>query len=91
MTLDPAQAARFAEAKGIEGPELHRHPSIIEAIQAEIDESVNPQFAKVEQVRRFTLLPRPFSIESGELTPTLKLKRNIIHDKHGAEIAAIYN
>lgn len=90
LTLDPEKAERFAEANGIEGSELHTHPMVIEAIQAEIDESVNPQFARVEQVRKFTLLSRPFSIESGELTPTLKLKRKVVCDMHLDEIEAMY-
>ena len=43
-----------------------------------------------EQVRRFAVLDQPFSIESGELTPTLKLRRNIIAQNHAAEIANLY-
>ena len=90
LTLDPEKAERYAEANGIEGAELHKHPKIIEAIQADIDENVNPQFARVEQVRKFTLLSRPFSIEGGEMTPTLKLKRKVICDVHVEEIEAMY-
>ena len=90
LTLDPEKAERFAEANGIEGAELHQHPKLIEAIQAEIDESVNPQFARVEQVRKFTVLSRPFSIEGGELTPTLKLKRKVVCDLHLEDIEAMY-
>jgi long-chain acyl-CoA synthetase len=90
LTLDPEAAERFAEANQLEGQELHTHPAVLAAIQAGIDESVNPQFARVEQVRKFTLLPRPFSIESGEMTPTLKLKRKAICDMHLEEIEAMY-
>jgi long-chain acyl-CoA synthetase len=90
ITLDPEAAERFAEANHLEGQELHENPQLIEAIQADIDELVNPQFAKVEQIRRFTVLPRPFSIESGEMTPTLKLKRKAICDMHLEEIEAMY-
>ena len=90
LTLDPEAVVRFADANQIEGEELHKHPKIIAAIQAEIDEIVNPQFARVEQVRKFTLLERPFSIESGEMTPTLKLKRKAICDMHLEEIEAMY-
>ena len=46
--------------------------------------------AKWEQVKRFTLLPRPFSMELGELTPTLKLRRKAIEQAFGAEIEAMY-
>ena len=90
LTLDPEKATRFAEANGITGGELHNHPKVIEAIQADIDEHVNAQFARVEQVRKFTLLPKPFSIEGGEMTPTLKLKRKNICDMHVSEIEAMY-
>lgn len=90
LTLDPEAALKFAEANGLEGENLHTHPKVIEAIQAEIDETVNTQFARVEQVRKFTLLPRPFSVEGGEMTPTLKLKRKVICDLHLDEIEAMY-
>ncbi|NLW66550.1 MAG: long-chain fatty acid--CoA ligase, partial [Bacteriovoracaceae bacterium] len=46
--------------------------------------------ARVEQIRKFTLLPREFSIESGELTPTLKMKRKIINQNFAGEIEAMY-
>lgn len=81
---------RFADANQIEGQELHKHPKVIAAIQSQIDEEVNTQFARVEQVRKFTLLPRPFSIEGGEMTPTLKLKRKAICDLHLDDIEAMY-
>ncbi len=90
LTLDPEAAVRFAETHHIEGSELHNHPLVIAAIQAELDENVNPQFARVEQVRKFTILPRPFSVEGGEMTPTLKLKRKVICDMHLEEIEAMY-
>jgi long-chain acyl-CoA synthetase len=90
LTLDPDAALRFAEAHGIAEHELHTNPLVIEAIQAEIDENVNTQFARVEQVRKFTLLPKAFSVEGGEMTPTLKLKRKVICDLHLDEIEAMY-
>ena len=90
LTLDLEKAERFAEANGIVGAELHTHPKVLEAIQANIDEYVNPQFARVEQIRKFTLLPKPFSIEGGEMTPTLKLKRKAICDMHVSAIETMY-
>lgn len=90
LTLDPDAALRFAETNGIVGEELHTHPLVIEAIQAEIDENVNTQFARVEQVRKFTLLPKPFTVEDGVMTPTLKLKRKVICDLHLDEIESMY-
>lgn len=90
LTLDPEAALRFAETNGLEGENLHENPMVIEAVQTEIDKLVNAQFARVEQVRKFTLLPRPFTVEGGEMTPTLKLKRKVICDMHLDEIEAMY-
>jgi len=90
LTLEPEAAQRFAETHQLEGQVLHNHPQVLAAIQSEIDEQVNPQFARVEQVKKFAILPQPFSIESGEMTPTLKLKRNIIYKQHLEEIEQMY-
>ena len=90
LTLDPDSASRFAAANGIPEAELHGHASLYEAIQRGIDELVNPQFARVEQVRKFTVLERPFSIEGGELTPTLKLKRQVIGERNSEAIERMY-
>jgi long-chain acyl-CoA synthetase len=60
---------------------------------AEIDSAVaatNAKVSKAEAIKKYRILESDFTIETGELTPTLKLKRNIIHDKHGAAIEAIY-
>ena len=43
-----------------------------------------------ETIKRFAVLPRPFSIDGGELTPTMKLKRRVIHEKYGTEIEDLY-
>jgi long-chain acyl-CoA synthetase len=90
VTLDPDASVHFAEVNELEGQELHSHPQVLGAIQKGIDELVNPQFARVEQIKKFTVLPQPFSIESGELTPTLKLKRNIIFQQYLNEIEHMY-
>ncbi len=53
-------------------------------------ESVNQRLARYETIKRFAVLPRPFSIDGGELTPTMKLKRRVIHEKYGSEIERLY-
>jgi long-subunit acyl-CoA synthetase (AMP-forming) len=53
-------------------------------------EKVNATLARFETIKRFTLVPHPFSIEGGELTPTMKLKRRIIQRKYAGEIEALY-
>ena len=59
------------------------------AIQAQID-AVNETLARVEQVKKFAILERPFGIDSGELTPTLKIKRKVVSQKYAAQIDAMY-
>ncbi len=90
LTLDPEAATAFAQANGIEGQTLHDNPKVLEHLQKEIDTKVNPLFARVEQVRQFRVLPRDFSIEDGELTPTLKIKRRIINQNFAEEIESMY-
>ena len=58
-------------------------------IQSEIDKN-NGQLASFEQIKKFVILPEDLSIEGGELTPTLKLKRKVIDKKYGALIDALY-
>ena len=59
------------------------------AIQAQID-TVNETLARVEQVKKFVILERPFGIASGELTPTLKIKRKVVAQKYAPQIEAMY-
>ena len=58
-------------------------------IQAQIDQ-VNQALARVEQVKKFTVLERPFGIATGELTPTLKIKRKVVAQLYAREIEAMY-
>ncbi len=52
--------------------------------------AVNARLAPFETVKRFALLDRPFSVEGGELTPTLKLRRSVVAERHAALIEALY-
>ena len=60
-----------------------------EAIWKDID-AVNQRFARIEQIKRFAILPRDLSQEEGELTPTLKVKRSVVYKKYGADVDALY-
>jgi long-chain acyl-CoA synthetase len=86
ITVDPEAVEAFADGRA--GDEL------TEAVRAElergIEEEVNPRFARVEHVRKFTVLPRDFSVDEGELTPTLKIKRRIVHEHFSEQIEAMY-
>ncbi|MFQ5948245.1 MAG: AMP-dependent synthetase/ligase [Acidimicrobiia bacterium] len=88
VTLDLEAAESFAEEHGITGP-LHEAPEVVGDIQAVIDE-VNAQLARVEQVKKFCILPRPLSIEDGELTGTLKVRRNVVAEHFAPQIEEMY-
>jgi long-chain acyl-CoA synthetase len=85
LVVDADAAARFVAEKGgtADGP----------VVRAEIErvvEQVNSQLARVETVKKFHLLSQPFSIDSGELTPTLKVKRRVVYERYAREIEAMY-
>ncbi len=60
-------------------------------LMQELVDEVNRDRVRVEQIKRFTILPRDFTQEAGELTPTLKLRRRVVHDHFGDEIEALYS
>ena len=66
-----------------------KEPKVL-ALYKEIIEEYNKEFNHVEQVKKFELLPDEWTIESGELTPTLKLKRKVIMEKYRAAVERIY-
>lgn len=82
----------YAKEKGIkykDMEELLQHPKVIGLFRARID-TLQQQFAHYEQVKRFTLLPEPFSMERGELTNTLKLKRPVVAKNYKELIDKMY-
>lgn len=70
--------------------ELLRHSKVVEFFEARIAD-LQKELAKFEQVKKFTLLPSAFSMELGEITPTMKLRRKIIESKYQREIEAMYS
>jgi long-chain acyl-CoA synthetase len=90
VTLDPEEAAKHAEEQGLGDPaSLPQNPEVKASIMAHVDR-VNEKFARVEQIKKIKILPQDLSQESGELTPTLKVKRNVVADKYAAEIESLY-
>jgi long-chain acyl-CoA synthetase len=91
VTLDPEEAAAYANEHGLpdDPAALAANPDVKASIMAHVDE-INKKFARVEQVKKVTILPRDLSQESGELTPTLKVKRAVVAQKHEDEIEALY-
>jgi len=69
---------------------LIRQPKVLEMYK-QIIESYNQSFNPVEQVKKFELLPNEWTVDGGELTPTLKLRRKIIAEKYNQQIARIYS
>lgn len=69
--------------------DLCAHPEIVRAVMARID-TLQQEFAHYEQIKRITILPEPFSLEKGELTNTLKVKRPVINVNYKAQIDAMY-
>ena len=90
VTLDPEEAQKLAEEKGWDAATLHENDEVRASIQAHLDQ-VNQKFARVEQVKKFAILPQDLSQEGGELTPTMKIKRNVVADKYEGEIEALYS
>jgi long-chain acyl-CoA synthetase len=93
ITLDPEEAPALAEQLGLEVADIERMAAderVRAEIQRTIDE-VNSHVGPVEQIKRFEILPRDLSQEGGELTPTLKVKRNVVHEKYARTIDAVYD
>ncbi len=89
ITLDPEEAPAFAREHDLELAELYRSELMRAEIQTAID-AVNSHYAPVEQIKRFEILPEDFSQPTGELTPTLKVKRSVVQQKYAETIDAIY-
>jgi len=92
ITLDEDEIVPWAKEQGIEDtaiPALARHERVHALIQAELDKA-NAKYAQVEQVKKFFILEHDLSQATGELTPTLKVKRNVVYDKYGERFDALY-
>ncbi|MFP5471958.1 MAG: long-chain fatty acid--CoA ligase, partial [Bacteroidia bacterium] len=77
------------DAKYFSNEQLVSHPQAVQRIMQEVEET-NQKFGAWEQIKRPKFLPAEFTIDGGELTPTLKLKRKVIIQKYAKEIAEIY-
>jgi long-chain acyl-CoA synthetase len=89
LSLNPETASEWANERGAPLEALHANSALRAALQAHIDE-VNRELARVEQVKKFTVVKRPFSIEGGVLTPTLKVKRAKVNEHYADDIEAMY-
>jgi long-chain acyl-CoA synthetase len=92
ITLDPEEAPALAEQLGLEDtslPALAQEEKVRDVVQKAIDE-VNSHVGPVEQIKRFEILDHDLSQETGELTPTLKVKRNVVHEKFADLVDRVY-
>ena len=89
ITLDPEEAPAFASEHELEVGDLPESEEMRAEVQKVVDE-VNSHVGPVEQIKRFVILPEDLTQESGELTPTLKVKRNVVHERHDEEIEDLY-
>jgi long-chain acyl-CoA synthetase len=92
ITLDEEEIPIFAREHGLpeDIPSLSRDATVCALIQAEIDRA-NAKYAQVEQVKKFAILDHDLSQPTGELTPTLKVKRNVVNEKYADIFDALYS
>jgi long-chain acyl-CoA synthetase len=91
ITLDEDEIVPWATARGLPADveSLVGHPEVRALVQSVVDEA-NTHFASVSQVKKFVLLSRDLSQEEGELTPTLKVKRSVVHRVHAGLYEGLY-
>jgi len=91
VTLDPEEILPWAKEKGL--PEdlaaLAEHPEVNQLVQKELDRA-NSNYAQVEQIKKFKILDHDLSTDSGELTPTLKVKRNVVYERYADVFEEMY-
>ncbi len=91
LCLDMDEVRRWAKGQGISGAdaELAAHPKVQELVKSEVD-AVNQHLASYESIKYFRVVPHEFSQETGELTPTLKVKRKVVNQKFADLIEEMY-
>ena len=92
VTIDPDAATAWAAENGLEGlayADIARHERMRAAIGGYVEE-LNAQLNRWETIKKWDLLDHDLSIESGELTPSLKVKRNVVEDRNKERIDAFY-
>lgn len=92
VTLDQEQVEEWATKHGIQvssWEELYNHPKVVELIDNEIEER-NKSLSSFETLKKVLISPNEFSVESGELTSTLKVKRKVVTEKYRDQLDALY-
>src|SRR3954451_16169691 len=89
ITLDPEEIGAFAEQHGLAAEDVPESAEMRAEVEAAVKEA-NSHVGRVEQIKKFKILPHDLSQQTGELTPTLKVKRNVVNEKFAGEIEALY-
>jgi long-chain acyl-CoA synthetase len=92
LTADPPRLRAFAEAHRIRDTatdELIKHPAVLDTVRTLVDEA-NANLSRPEQIKNFALLADQWSVETGELTPTFKLRRSAIREKYREHVERLY-
>ncbi|UCH28821.1 MAG: long-chain fatty acid--CoA ligase, partial [Myxococcales bacterium] len=94
IELDPEALPELEVASQISGltdvATAARNPEVKAYIEQEMEHVCNSKVARYQTIKKINILPTTFSVDGGELTPTLKVKRNIVNEKYAGEIAAFY-
>ena len=89
VTLSEDALADFASKQGLSVEEARQSEALQAQLQAAVDE-MNERYARVENIRKFRVLDAPLSVETGELTPTLKVRRNVVTARNQAVVDEMY-
>ena len=92
LTLDADEVGALAEELGVDGDvrSMAADDRVRERLQQDVDQA-NSQFARIEQVKKFTVLEDDLSQEAGELTPTMKVKRAVVERRYADTFDALYD
>ena len=92
ITLNPDELAKFAREQGVlttDAAALVRHPRVVERVSRTVEEK-NTNLQSYAKIKKFSILPIDFTLEGGELTPTLKVKRKVVSEKYRKELEGLY-
>ena len=92
ITLNPEELGKFAREQGVltsDPGALVRHPKIVERVSRTVEEK-NTTLQSYAKIKKFSILPDDFTLEGGELTPTLKVKRKVVSEKYKKELEGLY-
>jgi long-chain acyl-CoA synthetase len=89
LTLEPSLSAQWAQDHHIPLPDLPSHPLLLQSLQAHVD-ACNADLARVEQIKKFHVLERNLTVDDGELTPSLKVKRRVVYQNWADAIERLY-